>query len=56
MGNLEKVDLEVYQAIRDEISRQSDKLEMIASENFVSLAVLWLLLWYMRRNKTFVKI
>jgi predicted acyltransferase len=25
-------------------------------QTFVSLAVLWLLLWYMRRNKTFIKI
>ena len=38
--HLEKSDGEIYQAIHDEISRQNDKLEMIASENFVSLAVL----------------
>jgi len=38
--NLKIADPEVYQSIQDEISRQHDKLEMIASENFVSLAVL----------------
>jgi len=40
MINLKAADIEIYQAIRDEISRQNDKLEMIASENFVSVAVL----------------
>jgi glycine hydroxymethyltransferase len=40
MKNLKETDPEVYQSIKDEISRQNDKLEMIASENFVSLAVL----------------
>lgn len=40
MENLKKFDPEVYQSVADEISRQSDKLELIASENFVSLAVL----------------
>jgi glycine hydroxymethyltransferase len=40
LTNLKKSDIDVYQAIRDEISRQNDTLEMIASENFVSLAVL----------------
>lgn len=40
MINLQHTDPEIYQAIRNEISRQNDKLEMIASENFVSLAVL----------------
>ncbi len=38
--NLKKSDSEIYQAIRNETSRQNDTLEMIASENFVSLAVL----------------
>ncbi|MCU0644291.1 MAG: serine hydroxymethyltransferase [bacterium] len=38
--NLKKADSEIYQAIQNEISRQNDTLEMIASENFVSLAVL----------------
>ncbi|MFB3896206.1 MAG: serine hydroxymethyltransferase [bacterium] len=37
---LPKVDPEIAQAIRNEISRQQDYLEMIASENFVSRAVL----------------
>lgn len=40
MKNLKDTDPEVYQSIKDEISRQNDKLEMIASENFVSVAVL----------------
>jgi len=40
MNHLQQTDPEVYQSIQDEISRQNDKLEMIASENFVSLAVL----------------
>jgi glycine hydroxymethyltransferase len=40
MQNLKQVDPEIYEAIRREIGRQSGTLEMIASENFVSLAVL----------------
>ncbi|MBN1155776.1 serine hydroxymethyltransferase [candidate division KSB1 bacterium] len=40
MKYLQATDLEVYQAITNEVSRQNDKLELIASENFVSLAVL----------------
>ena len=40
MRNLETSDPAVYAAIRDEIRRQNDKLELIASENFVSAAVL----------------
>lgn len=40
MKNLKEVDPEVYEAIKLEVARQNDKLEMIASENFVSLAVL----------------
>ncbi|MBN2010666.1 serine hydroxymethyltransferase [candidate division KSB1 bacterium] len=40
MENLKYIDPEVYHAISDEINRQDDKLELIASENFVSLAVL----------------
>lgn len=38
--NLEKEDLEVYNAICAEKKRQQDKLELIASENFVSYAVM----------------
>lgn len=38
--NIKKVDPEVYEAIMAEGQRQRDKLEMIASENFVSEAVL----------------
>lgn len=37
---LKKADPEIYQAIQDEINRQHDGLELIASENFVSLPVL----------------
>ena len=40
MKNLKETDPEVYQSIKDEISRQNDTFEMIASENFVSVAVL----------------
>lgn len=40
MSILKQVDPEIYQSIKNEVSRQNDKLEMIASENFVSLAVL----------------
>jgi glycine hydroxymethyltransferase len=40
MKILKDTDPEVYQSIKNEISRQNDKLEMIASENFVSVAVL----------------
>ncbi|MFA5115615.1 MAG: serine hydroxymethyltransferase, partial [Candidatus Omnitrophota bacterium] len=40
MGYLKKVDPEIYEAIKEEIKRQQDNLEMIASENFTSLAVL----------------
>ncbi|OGQ94866.1 MAG: serine hydroxymethyltransferase [Deltaproteobacteria bacterium RIFOXYA12_FULL_61_11] len=38
--DLSTVDPEVFQAIDAEINRQRDKLELIASENFVSVAVL----------------
>ena len=37
---LEEVDPEVWQAIKDEERRQHDKIELIASENYVSRAVL----------------
>jgi glycine hydroxymethyltransferase len=40
MNNLKKSDQEVFAAIQGEIHRQNSKLELIASENFVSLAVL----------------
>ncbi|MCX7919304.1 MAG: serine hydroxymethyltransferase [bacterium] len=39
-SSLPAVDPEIAQAIRDEISRQQNNLELIASENFVSPAVL----------------
>lgn len=37
---LEEYDKEILDAIRNETARQSDKLELIASENFVSYAVI----------------
>ena len=37
---LKEIDPEVYDAIRHEIARQNENIELIASENFVSLAVL----------------
>lgn len=40
MQHLKKVDEEVYNAIREEIQRQQSNLELIASENLVSEAVL----------------
>jgi len=40
MKNLNKIDPEIYRAIKNEIKRQQDNLELIASENFTSLAVL----------------
>jgi len=40
MSNLETVDPEIYRAIKSEVERQEYKLELIASENYVSEAVL----------------
>jgi glycine hydroxymethyltransferase len=40
MKHLQQYDPEVFEAVRNEIHRQNTKLELIASENFVSLAVL----------------
>ncbi len=40
MGELEKIDPEIYQSIQNELKRQEDKLELIASENYTSRAVL----------------
>ena len=40
MGHLKTTDIEVFTAIQNEVNRQNSKLELIASENFVSLAVL----------------
>lgn len=40
MKSLRKVDREIYQAILNETRRQDENIELIASENFVSLAVL----------------
>ena len=38
--NLKNVDLEVYNAIESELERQREKIELIASENFTSKAVM----------------
>ncbi|MCK9433036.1 MAG: serine hydroxymethyltransferase, partial [Candidatus Omnitrophica bacterium] len=40
MKFLKAVDPQIYKTIRDEIKRQEENLELIASENFTSLAVL----------------
>ncbi len=40
MDELKKSDPEIYETIINEARRQHDGLELIASENFVSLAVL----------------
>lgn len=40
MKYIKKCDPEIYQAIKNEIRRQEENLELIASENFTSLAVL----------------
>ena len=40
MDHLRRVDPEIFEAVRAEASRQSSQLELIASENFVSEAVL----------------
>jgi len=37
---LKAVDPEIYNVIKDELNRQQDNLELIASENFTSMAVL----------------
>ena len=38
--NLEETDIEVYEFIKKEADRQRNSLELIASENFVSPAVM----------------
>ena len=40
LGNVERVDPEIARAIRGELSRQRDGLELIASENFTHPAIL----------------
>src|SRR5512135_3115398 len=40
MKHLQRQDPEVFAAVHNEINRQNTKLELIASENFVSMAVL----------------
>jgi glycine hydroxymethyltransferase len=40
MGALQQTDAEIFSVLKQEVHRQNIKLELIASENFVSLAVL----------------
>jgi glycine hydroxymethyltransferase len=40
MSALQQTDPEIYNVLKQEVHRQNSKLELIASENFVSLAVL----------------
>ena len=40
MKYIKKIDPEIYAALKNELKRQQDNLELIASENFTSLAVL----------------
>lgn len=40
MKHIKEIDPEIYAAIKNEIKRQEENLELIASENFASLAVL----------------
>ncbi len=40
MNHIKNIDPEIYAAIKNEIERQEENLELIASENFTSLAVL----------------
>ncbi|MBN1526166.1 MAG: serine hydroxymethyltransferase [Candidatus Omnitrophica bacterium] len=40
MNNLKRTDLEVYNSVKEETKRENENLELIASENFVSQAVL----------------
>mgnify|MGYP001579655165 FL=1 len=40
LSNLKKADPQIYQAIIGEIRRQDENLELIASENFASMAIL----------------
>jgi len=40
LGHLKSQDPEIYQAVRAEILRQNENIELIASENFTSLAVI----------------
>ena len=40
MEHLKKTDKQIYSVVRSELKRQNDNIELIASENFTSLAVL----------------
>ena len=39
-GSLEENDPDIFKSVRDELSRQQDQIELIASENIISRAVL----------------
>ena len=39
-NNLKNTDKEIYNAIENELQRQRNKIELIASENFVSNSVM----------------
>ena len=38
--NIKNTDSEIYNAIKEELKRQQNKIELIASENFVSKSVM----------------
>ncbi|NQV04158.1 MAG: serine hydroxymethyltransferase, partial [Candidatus Omnitrophica bacterium] len=40
MNTLKKIDPEIFEAVRKEMERQQNNIELIASENFASMAVL----------------
>lgn len=40
LEHIKRVDPEIYEAIQSEMKRQQDKIELIASENFTSKAVM----------------
>ncbi|MFH1782948.1 MAG: serine hydroxymethyltransferase [Candidatus Omnitrophota bacterium] len=40
MNNLKKIDPDIFKSIQGEIARQKHNIELIASENFISMAVL----------------
>ncbi len=40
LNNLKNTDKEIYDAIENELNRQRNKIELIASENFVSESIM----------------
>ena len=53
MRHIKETDIEIYQAIAQEIKRQQENLELIASENIVSLISIWSI-WSIWSNTLFV--